>query len=303
MLHAGQAWNLARRSIQGWIDDDAASMGAAVAYYTLLSLAPLLLVALAIAGVFYGGDAAQLLQRQIAQVLGESAAAGVAIILENVRTAPSGAIPVAVGLGTALLGASTVFGELQSDLDRIWRHPRRKSRGPREFLRKRLLSFGMVVTVGFLLLVSLVASAALAVLGEYGFMSRGPLAHGLEFAVSFVVVTGLFAMIYKVLPGARIAWGDVWAGAAVTSALFWIGKSAIGLYIGHAAVTSAFGAAGALVALLVWVYYSAQIFFLGAEFTREYALRHGSRQCARGRRLPHGAQAANEDHIAERVRR
>jgi membrane protein len=193
-----------------------------------------------------------------------------------------------------------VFNELQQDLDRIWRHHARKS-GVMAMVRSRLLTFGMVLAVGFLLLVSLVVSTAISALSD-AWLSSVVGARTLEFVLSFLVVTGLFAMIYKILPRTRIAWGDVWVGAAVTSALFWIGKYLIGLYIGHAAVANSFGAAGTVVVLIVWVYYSAQIFFLGAEFTREYALRHGSRQNTVQARRKREMEAANEDEMVERAR-
>jgi membrane protein len=169
-------------------------------------------------------------------------------------------------------------------------------------VRSRLLTFGMVLSVGFLLLVSLVVSTAISALSS-AWLGSIIGARTLEFLMSFGVVTGLFAMIYKILPRTRIAWGDVWVGAAVTSALFWMGKYLIGLYISHASVASSFGAAGTVVVLIVWVYYSAQIFFLGAEFTREYALRHGSRQNTVQARRKRGMEAANEDEMVERARR
>jgi membrane protein len=169
-------------------------------------------------------------------------------------------------------------------------------------LHARLLTFGMVLAIGFLLLVSLVLSAAISALSDawLGGGSALPV-RSLEFAVSFLVLTGLFAMIYKLLPSTRIAWADVWVGAAVTSVLFWLGKYLIGLYIGHASVASSFGAAGTIVVLIVWVYYSAQIFFLGAEFTREYALRHGSR-CGSVQGRKRAMEAANEDEMVERAK-
>jgi membrane protein len=271
-------------------------MAAAVAYYALLSLAPLALVVLAVAGMLYGRDEAQLLvAQQIAQLMGENAASGMETLLESVAQPRQGVLSAMLGFALMLVGASSVFGELQADLDRIWRQAARKT-GARLFVRSRLLAFGMVLAVGALLLASLVASAALSALGAYWFPGSPTLPRVIEFAVSFALVTGLFAMIYKILPTARIAWRDVWIGAAVTSALFWVGKSVIGVYLGHAAVASAFGAAGAVVVLIVWVYYSAQVFFLGAEFTREYALHHGSHQHDRRLRRPLRADsAANED--------
>src|SRR4029078_8306240 len=184
--------------------------------------------------------------------------------------------PAIVGLITMFLGATTVFAELRADLDRIWHYRAPQNRGFVKALSTRFFAFLMGMGVGLLLMLSLVASTFLASVGADTLsLSRAQL-HGLEFFMSFVVVTLLFAMIYKILPSKRVAWGDPWVGAAATSLLFWIGKFAIALYIGHTAVDSTFGAAGALVVLVVWVYYSSQVFFLGAEFTKEYALRHGS---------------------------
>jgi membrane protein len=180
-----------------------------------------------------------------------------------------------------LIGATTVFSELQDALDRIWRIPKRKKSGIWRFLRARLLSFGMILGIGFLLMVSLVVSTALAALEKWWkplFAHWDLLANILNFLISFVITTTVFAMIYKIIPRAKVAWADVWIGAAVTSLLFTIGKFLIGLYLGKSSLTSVFGAAGSLVVVLVWVYYSAQIFLMGAEFTWAYALTFGSRK-------------------------
>ena len=301
-LTAAQAWSLAKRAAKGWVDDAAPSMGAALAFYTLFSLAPVLLLAIAVAGFFMGrGEAQSLLVAQLTQLIGDKAALGIQSLLDAAGARDQGKWPAAIGTLTLALGATTVFAELRTDLDRIWRCTTKKSRGAVDFLRTRVLSFGLVVSIGFLLLLSLVASAALSAFGSRWFAASAGLVHASEFAVSFLVITGLFAMIYKVLPTAKIAWGDVWVGASVTSLLFWVGKFLIGMYIGRAALESTFGAAGTLVALVAWVYYSAQVFFLGAEFTREYARLHGSRAGEHDlheRRRPCGeAVAANEDLI------
>jgi membrane protein len=302
VLALKDAWGLARRSVQGWIDDSASSMGAALAFYALLSLAPLLLVVIGVAGAFWGRTEAQtLLMDQITSVMGENAAAGIQLVLDNAsQGAGDGLLPALIGFATALFGAATVFNQLQQDLDRIWRHHTRKT-GVMGVLRSRLLTFGMVLSVGFLLLVSLVVSTALSAVSS-AWLGSLVGARTLEFVLSFLVVTGLFAMIYKILPRTRIAWGDVWVGAAVTSILFWVGKYLIGLYLSRASVANSFGAAGTVVVLIVWVYYSAQIFFLGAEFTREYALRHGSRHNTVQARKRREMEAANEDEMVERAR-
>ena len=273
-----QLAGLTRRAVKGWVDDAAPSMGAALAFYTLLSLAPLLLVALGVAGIFFDRNEAQdALIAQIAMVLGEKAAIGIEGLLDAAGTR-EGALPAVVGLATMVIGATTVFTELRADLDRIWHYRPARAGGVRGAFVTRFFAFLMVMGIGGLLMLSLVASTFLASVAHYGF-SLSPVAlHAIEFFTSFVVVTLLFAMIYKLLPTQRVAWGDVWVGAAVTSLLFWIGKFLIALYIGHTAVDSTFGAAGALVLVIVWVYYSSQVFFLGAEFTREYALRLGSKR-------------------------
>jgi membrane protein len=256
-----------------------------------------------------GRDQAQnILVAQLTQVIGEKAAIGIEALLDAAGTRDEGTWPAVIGALTLMVGATTVFAELRTDLDRIWRVATKKASGIGDFLRTRVLSFGLVVSIGFLLLVSLVASAALAAMGERWFGGSEVLVRGGEFATSFLVITGLFAMIFKVLPTPRIAWGDVWVGAAVTSLLFWLGKFLIGIYIARTAVGSTFGAAGTVVVIIVWVYYSAQIFFLGAEFTREYARLHGSRQGEhdlheRRRHARGDPVAANEDLIerAEKI--
>ena len=291
---------LVRRAVRGWIDDSATSMGAALAFYTLLSLAPMLLVALGVAGFFFDRNEAQnALINQVAMILGENAAMGIETLLDAAGTR-QGSMPALIGLATMLVGATTVFAELRADLDRIWHYRPSKTSGMRTALATRFFSFLMVLVVGALLMMSLVASTFLSSLGaDLLSLSRAQL-HVLEFFISFIVVTLLFAMIYKILPSKRVAWGDTWIGAAVTSLLFWVGKFAIALYISHAAVASTFGAAGALVVLIVWVYYSSQVFFLGAEFTKEFALRHGS---ARHERRSLADMNASYDELVERARR
>jgi membrane protein len=295
---------LAKRSVKGWIEDSAPSMGAAVAFYTMLSLAPLLLVAVGVAGFFVGRDEAQsALIAQLAVVLGEKAAFGIEALLDAAgRSEQRGMMPALVGFATMVVGATTVFAELRMDLDRIWRFKPRHSSGLARLLFARLFSFLLVMAIGALLLFSLVASTFLVSVGTWWFGKSELVIHAIEFLTSFTVVTLLFALIYKLLPSRRIAWGDVWVGAAVTSVLFWAGKFLIAMYISHTAVDSTFGAAGALVLVILWVYYSSQVFFLGAEFTRQYALRYGSRSHERSQRLSLSEMNADYDSLVKRAR-
>ena len=252
---------MVRETIKAWNDDYAPSMGAALAYYTLFSIAPLILIVLAIAGLVFGEEAARgELFGQISGLVGSESARAIEALLASANRPGAGVIAMTTGTLALIAGASAVFGELQNALDRIWRAPARQQQGGWfSLIRSRLLSFGMILAVAFLLMVSLVMSAVLAALGGWW---------ALDLAVSFALTTLMFALIYKVIPRVRIRWSDVWLGAAVTAALFAAGKLLIGVYLGRAGVTSAFGAAGALVAVMVWVYYSAQIFLLGAEFTK-----------------------------------
>jgi membrane protein len=277
-----EAAGLFREAFRGWEADEAASMGAALAFYTLFSMAPLLLLVISLAGLVIGDDTARgLIFDQLNALLGEKGAGAVHSGLQAADNRAQGLLAAATSFATLLLGATSVFAELRRDLDRIWKFKAVRVRGLWKAIGARVWSFGLVLTIGFLLMVSLALSATVTAFGSY-FAASLPgapfILRGLEFLVSFLVITLLFAMIYKILPSTRIEWNDVWVGAAVTSLLFWIGKYLIGLYLAKSAVASPFGAAGTLVVVIVWVYYSAQIFFLGAEFTRAYALRRGSLQ-------------------------
>jgi membrane protein len=283
MVSPKQTWALFREAVNGWLDDRAASMGAALAYYTAFSIAPLLIIAIAIAGLVFGRDAAQdALIAQLQDLLGEAGGSAVDEMLRSASDFGTGIVATVIGVIALLVGATTAFVELQDDLDRIWKAEPRVGSGIINLIRSRLLSFGMVLGIGFLLTVSLVLSAAVAAAGKY-FLSgtEEVLTQALAFIVSFLVITLLFAMVYKVLPNVHVAWEDVWVGAAITSLLFSIGKFLIGLYIGKSSVASSFGAAGPFVVLMLWIYYSTQIFLLGAEFTHVFAQWHGSRQGAR----------------------
>ena len=274
---------LVKAAAAGWVDDYAQSMGAALAFYTLFSIAPLLLIVISIAGLVFGDAAARgEIFGQLQEMMGAPGALAVQGLLESVRKPAESVTATLIGTGLLLIGATTVFGELQDALDRIWRAPERApSSGLWGLLRARLLSFGMILGIGFLLMVSLVSSAALSALrkGWHPLSSDWTMiASAVELASSFMLVTIVFAMIYKIMPRVRIAWQDVWIGAAVTALLFTIGKFLIGLYIGRSGIASGFGAAASLIVVLVWVYYSAQVFLFGAEFTWAYSHKFGSRK-------------------------
>lgn len=266
---------LVREAARAWSDDDASSMGAALAFYALFSMAPLLLLVIAIVSLVVDAETARgLIFTQLAELLGEPGAEAVAGVLAAEDKPVQGALAAVVSVAMLVVGATTVLAELQRDLDRIWRYQPPAGGGWRHLVKVRLRGVGLVLAIGFLLLVSLVLSAAVSVVGGLWaslLPGAGVLLRSLELGASFLVITGLFAMIYKLLPSAPIAWRDVWAGAAMTSVLFGIGKWLIGLYIARSAVASPFGAAGTLIVVILWVYYSAQVFFLGAELTRAYA--------------------------------
>lgn len=274
-------WALVKQAASAWVADYAPSMGAALSYYSVFSLAPLLLIVISIAGLVFGEDAVRgEVFGQLNGLLGADAAAAIEGLLASVSKPSEGIASTLIGVALLLIGATTVFGELQDALDRIWRAPARdRSGGLWGLLRARLLSFGMILGIAFLLMVSLVASAAVAALGKWwsgAFAGWEVLAQAVNLALGFALTTGVFAMIYKIMPRVRVEWRDVWIGAAVTALLFTIGRFLIGLYIGKSGVASGFGAAGSLIVVFVWVYYSAQIFLIGAEFTWVYATTFGS---------------------------
>jgi len=276
-------FKLAKKSVQGWIDDDVSSLGAAVAFYTVFSLAPLLMIVITVAGLFWGREAVQgEVLSQVSGMVGESGAAAVRGVIQSADEPAQGAVATLVSIVVLIVGSTTVFAELQSALDRIWEVPAQaRKTGIWNLLRKRLLSFGLVLGLAFLLMVSLVISAGLAAFGTW----TNDLMPGwetvlqvLNTVISFAIITVLFAMIFKFMPQAKVAWRDVWVGALVTAVLFEIGKFLIGLYVGKSTLASSYAAAGSLVVVLMWVYYAAQVFLLGAEFTWAYATEHGSRK-------------------------
>jgi membrane protein len=284
-----------RKAANAWIDDHAQSMGAALSYYTVFSIAPLLLIAISVAGLVFGREAAQgAVVDQLQGLIGQNGAQAIQDLLKNVSRPSEGILATIAGVVVLVIGATSVFGELQDDLNRIWQVPtRQKVAGWWAFLHARLLSIGMILAIGFLLLVSLAASAAFDAFASWSTSALAGwegLAHGVNFVLSFVLTTALFAMIYRFMPQARIEWRDVAIGALVTALLFSVGKTLIGLYIGKSALASAFGAAGSLAVVLAWVYYSAQIFLFGAEFTWAYAHAFGSHQGKQSEpALPHDA--------------
>ncbi|HEY3067591.1 MAG TPA: YihY/virulence factor BrkB family protein [Methylomirabilota bacterium] len=273
-------WSLLSETFFEWYEDRAARLGAALAFYTVFALAPALILIIALAALLLGQEAAQSqIISQVEDLAGNAGAQAVQAAIESARSAGGSLLATGLGALTLLFGLWGVFGELQDALNTIWGVTTAPGRGMIGVIKKRFWSFTMVVGIGFLLLVSLAASAWLAALGKF-FSRLLPLpaammetANGL---LSFVVITFMFAVIYKLLPDVRIAWRNVWTGAAVTAVLFTIGKTLIGLYLGRSTVGSVYGAAGSLIVILLWVYYSAQIVFFGAEFTKVYSRRCGA---------------------------
>ncbi|MFA7503510.1 MAG: YihY/virulence factor BrkB family protein [Burkholderiaceae bacterium] len=260
--------------------DRASSMGAALAYYTMLSLAPTVLIVVSVAGLVFGEEAARSeVVEQLRQLMGDNGANAVEALLARTNRPTSGIVGTIVGLFAMIIGATTVFSELQASLDKIWRAPPQpKASGVIGFVWTRLVSLSLVLSLGFLVMVSLLASAALAALQRWWaplVESFGWLARYADFATSFLMVTAAFAIIYKAMPRVRIEWRDVWVGALLTALLFTVGKTLIGAYLGTSGVASPFGAAASVVAVVIWVYWSTQIFLFGAELTRVYAERMG----------------------------
>ena len=274
-------WQFIGDTFIQWVEDQPLQLAAALSYYTLFSLAPLLIIVIAIAGFAFGRQAAENeLVEAIQGTMGQEGAQAIQALVQNASNKPkTGILSTLLGLVALVFGAGGVFGQLQSSLDTIWGVVPKSGLGIWGFARQRLISFAMILVIGFLLLVSLAASAVLsgiinymgAVLGRTAFVAQAA-----DIVLSFIFITALFAMMYRILPDARIQWKDVWVGAALTSFLFAIGKFLIGLYLGSSSVTSAYGAAASIILVLLWVYYSSLIFFLGAEFTQTYATHYGS---------------------------
>jgi membrane protein len=274
-------WKLLKDTVLSFIDDEALSRGAAIAFYTVTSIAPVLLIVIAIAGLVFGRDAAQnAISAQFSGLMGRQTAEVLQSAVASAAGKSSSIIATIIGVVTLIATASGVFGEMQAALNSIWKTKTQETTVSR-LIRARIISLGLVAALGFLLIVSLVVSAGLTAFGNYldTVLPMGKLfLPALNFVVSSVLFGVLFGAIYKILPDRSLQWNDVVIGALTTSLLFNIGKSLIGWYIGSSAIASSYGAAGGLIVLLLWVYYSVQIFLLGAEFTKIYANRHGSKQ-------------------------
>jgi membrane protein len=283
-MKARELWYVFKCALSGWWNDNVPRLGASLAYYTLFAMAPILVIAIAIAGFFFGAEAVRgEVVTQMRGLVGETGAQAVQTMLENAATRGDSTIATIIGLVTFFLGSTGAFLELQTALNAIWRVKPKPNAGIRDMLFQRLISFGLVVGVGFVLLVSLVISAGLAALDRYvghAFTALAVAWTAINVLVSLGVVTLLFAMIYQFLPDVKLRLRDVWLGALVTAGLFSIGKNLIGLYLGTSAIGSSYGAAGSVVVLLVWVYYSSQVVLLGAEFTKAYVQRFEAKRPA-----------------------
>jgi len=298
-LTAGELWDVSKHAVLAWWNDNVSRLGASISYYTLFSLAPMLVIAIAIAGFVFGAEAARgEIVGQIKGLVGQDGARAVQAMLQGAsKHRSTGIVASIVGVATLVLGATGVFLELQTALNGIWQVKPKPTAGIWGVLRQRLISFGLVIGVGFVLLVSLVVSAALSALGKFlgGYVpGYAVLGQALNVLLSLAVITLLFAMIYKVLPDVKLAWRDVWVGGLVTAGLFSIGKLVIGLYLGTSSTTSTYGAAASVIVLLLWVYYSSQIVLLGAEFTRFYVDRCG--------RAPEPMAHATRNHHPEALK-
>jgi membrane protein len=273
---------LLKQTVSEWSADSASSRAAALSYYSALSISPLLIISISIAGLVFGADQVRgRVMSQIQDLVGPGGAEVIGSMLRSTNSTSGGIIATSLGLGTLLLGAGGVFVELQDALNKFWGVDPPEGTGVWDFVRNRLLSFAMVLCIGFLMLVSLLLSAAVSALGVFvvGLLPELQIAAEIgNLIFSFAVITVLFALIFKVLPNVQLHWRDVWTGAATTAGLFTIGKFLIGFYLGRATTASPYGAAGSVIVILLWVYYSALIVYFGAEFTKVYAREHGSHQ-------------------------
>ena len=277
----GEPWRLLKAAFDGWWADRAMSLGASIAFFTVFSLAPMLLAAIAVAGLVFGREAAQgAIVAELGGLVGETGAKAIEAMIASASNIGSGVIGTMVGIITFVLVSTGAFVELQDDLNLIWKVKPRESSGVTVFLRTRILSLALVVGIGFLLLVSLILDAGLTALGSYleaGFSGASVILQILNSAAAFAVAVLLFAMIFKILPDVDLTWRDVGTGAVITGVLFTVGKFLIGLYLGMSTIASSFGAAASIITILLWVYYLSLILLYGAEFTKVYAESHGSR--------------------------
>jgi membrane protein len=281
-LNPKAIFEMVKLTCTDWSNDKAPRMGAALAYYTIFSLAPLLVIAISIAGLVFGAQAVQgQIMGEIQGLIGPDSAKAVQTMIQSAHKPANSTIASIIGIIVLLIGASGVFTEMQDALNTVWDVNTNAKSGWWNFLKGRFLSFGMVLGIGFLLLVSLVLSAALTAMTNYlenSVTIPAALLHSVDFLFSVLFITVLFAMIFKLLPDVRIPWSDVWVGAAITSVLFTIGKFLIGFYIAKSVTASAYGAAGSLVIIVAWIYYSAQLLYFGAEFTHVYSQQYGSQR-------------------------
>jgi membrane protein len=294
------AWRLISLTVSDWYEDRAQRMGAALAYYTIFTLTPGLVIVMALAGLLIGPGAEARIIGQFRELIGEQGAQAIEATVRSTRATTPGAAEMALVLATLVVGLWGVFGELQDGLNTIWGVTPKPGRRIRDIVKERFLSFAIVVGTGFLLLVSLVITAWLSAVGTYvSYLLPAPALalEAINSVISLAVITVAFALIFKLLPDVRVAWRDVWLGAAVTSLFFIVGKFLIGLYLGKSAVASAYGAAGSLVIIVVWVYYSAQILLFGAEFTKVWTKRRGSGFKVEKRARPVTAEARAEQGL------
>ena len=302
----GNTWTMLKETVNGYIEDNNLSRGAAIAYYTIFSIAPVLVICIAIAGLVFGQVAAQgAIVGELQGIMGKPGAEAIQAMVASASNKSSGILATVIGLVTLLVTATGVFGEMQSSLNAIWKAQPAEG-GVSGLLRARAASLGLIAALGFLLIVSLVASAALTAMGDYlnSFLPGARAILGVvNFVVSFLLIALLFAAIYKILPDRQLSYKDVAVGAVATAFLFTVGKTLIGLYIGSSSVASSYGAAGALVVVLLWIYYSSQIFLLGAEFTKVWASHHGSAEAFAAASAPSGPAVVPSDDPSTAVQK
>jgi membrane protein len=280
-MNLPKIWQLLKETFQEWQADNASRLAAALAYYTVFSISPLLVIAIAIAGAFFGQDKAQAqITQELIALVGEDGVKPIILALDNISQPEIRGIASLISIGVLLLGASGIFAQLQDALNTVWKVQPKPGKGIGQFIRKRIFSFFMVLAIGFLLMLSLVLSAVVSTVSKYrtDFLPGSAILwENLDFIVSLGLMTFLFGLMFKYVPDAKIVWKDVFVGAIITALLFLFGKFLLGMYLSGGTLGSAYGAAGSLIVFLAWVYYSAQIVLLGAEFTQVYARMYGSK--------------------------